>query len=210
MLVSAELRWFWKDTLPPTLELWFRTGGLAPGGGSLRKDEYLADPRQHEIGVKKRAGNSGIEIKGLVEVGAAAPEPFSGCVQIWTKWTSRAMTIDHLSRIAVRKTRWLRKFDTSGPEVRELALDADERLLDSTQTIPEHGCHIELVSVTIDGGAQWWTFGFEAFGRLGTVERSLQRTIASVAPIDREALAGGLELSYPAWLIAVTSQPRWF
>jgi hypothetical protein len=110
------------------------------------------------------------------------------------------MTIDHLPRTVVRKTRWLRKYDTSGSTVRELELDADEQLLDSAAPLPERGCNLELVALTAGDDARWWTLGFEAFGPLDTVEQSLQRTIAHVAPIGREALAGGAELSYPDWL----------
>ena len=33
----------------------------------------------------------GIEIKGLCEIRAPLPDPFSARVQIWTKWTSQAM-----------------------------------------------------------------------------------------------------------------------
>lgn len=123
MLISAELRWFWRETLPPGLEQWFRSGTLTPGGGNSRDDEYLVDPLQSELGVKKRSGMSGIEIKGLVEVRTVLPGPFSGRVQIWTKWTSHVITIDHLPRIVVRKTRWVRKYDTSGSAVHELELD---------------------------------------------------------------------------------------
>lgn len=207
MLISAELRWFWREKLPPGLEQWFRSGTLAPGGGSSRDDEYLADPLQRELGVKRRSGKAGVEIKGLVEVRAALPEPFSGRVQIWAKWTSHAITIDHVPRTVVRKTRWLRKYDTSGSAVHELELDAYEQLLDSVATLPERGCNLELVALTIgDRDVRWWTFGFEAFGPLDTVERSLHRVIAHVPPIGRGALAEGMELSYPDWLSTARSQ----
>lgn len=202
MLNSAEVRWFWRDMLAPGLESWFRSGKPDAGGGTPRTDEYLVDDRQRELGMKKRAGTSGIEIKGLVAVRPPLPEPFSARVQIWTKWTSQALTIDHLPRKVVRKTRWLRKYDTGGSDIRELALDADERLRDSLAA-PEHGCQLELVALTIDGSAdRWWSVGFEAFGTLDTVEDSLRRTIAFVRPLAGEALAGGLELSYPDWLSA--------
>ena len=207
MLVSAEVRWFWRDTLPPGLEHWFQSGRLPPGGGTSRQDEYLVDPRQRELGVKKRSGREGIEIKGLVEVRAPLPDPFAGRVQIWTKWTSNAVTIDHLPRTTVRKRRWLRKYDTSGSAVRELELDADEHIRDSAAPLPTHGCHMEFVALTLnDHPERWWTFAFEAFGPLETVERSLHRTIAYLEPIGREALAKGLELSYPDWLSATRSE----
>src|SRR4051812_1323634 len=101
MLISAELRWFWKGSLPSVLEEWFRGRAVAPGGGQLRSDEYLIDPLQREVGIKKRSGRAGIEIKGLVEVRARHPKPLDGRVQVWAKWTSNTLTIDHLPRIVV-------------------------------------------------------------------------------------------------------------
>lgn len=210
MLISAELRWFWKGSLPSVLEEWFRGGAVAPGGGKLRNDEYLLDPLQRELGIKKRSGRAGIEIKGLVEVRAPLLKPLDGRVQIWTKWTSNALTIDHVPLMVVKKTRWLRKFDTSGSAVRELELDADERLRDEAAPLPEQGCHVELVDLSIGNEREHWsTFGFEAFGPLHSVERSLQRTIACMAPPSPDALAGGLELSYAEWLAtAISSEPH--
>jgi hypothetical protein len=64
---------------------------------------------------------------------------------------------------------------------------------------------LELVALTIDGSAdRWLSVGFEAFGPLDTVERSLRRTITFVRPLAGEAFAGGLELSYPDWLSVIT------
>jgi hypothetical protein len=208
MLVSAELRWFWKDTLPPDLESWFRAGAFAPGGGTTREDEYLFDPNEVELGVKKRGGQAGIEIKGLVAVGAARPPPFPGHVQIQCKWTSNTLTIDHLRRVVVRKTRWLRRYEAGGAGVRELRLDAQERVPGSSpDSVPEEGCHLELVAVAIgEREDRWWTLAFESFGPLGRVEQILDRTIAHLAPTQPPALDGARELSYPHWLSLVAGR----
>ena len=200
MLVSAELRWFWKDALPSGLETWFRSGQWPPGGGMPRMDEYLLDPGQSELGLKRRGANPGIEVKGLISVLASPVAPFVGGVQLWCKWTSDALTIDHLSRVAVRKTRWVRKYDTSNAEVSEVELDEHEKLRGSSDTLLKRGCQWELVALRVDGeSADWWSLGFEAFGELATVEPSLRRTINHVA-YGAPGLEGGLELSYPAWL----------
>ena len=197
MSVSAEFRWFWKDALPQGLEAFFRAGPFPPGGGKTRSDEYLVDARQIELGLKRRGGKDGIEIKGLVAVREVLPAPFEGRVQIWSKWTSNALTIDHLPRLVVHKTRWLRKFDTSGADVTEVELDAEERPRQSPEWMLERGCHFELAAIQIDERA-WWTVGFEAFGPLDTVEESLVRTVKRLAPGPN--VPPGLELSYPAWL----------
>ena len=203
MPVSAEARWFWRGS-PGEFEQWFRSGDVAAGGGGARDDEYLVDPRQQELGIKKRAGKAGIEIKGLVDVGVPLPAPFPGRLQIWSKWTSYATTIDHLPRIVVRKTRWVRKYDTGGDHVREIALDSAERPRDAAMPWPEFGCQMELTEVAT-GDDRWWTFGFEAFGSLQTVESSLLRTVAHLRAIPAGSLAAARELSYPAWL-AITAQ----
>ncbi len=207
MVVSAEVRWFWKDALPQGLDAWFRSGLFPPGGGTPRRDEYLVDAAQPELGLKKRGATPGVEVKGLVAVRGTLAAPFSGHVQIWSKWTSHALTIDHLPRIVVEKTRWLRKYDTSGPRVSEVPLDGDERPLQSPQRALARGCQFELVALRLaDGGGAWWSLGFEAFGDLATIEESLQRTVASVAP-SVPPLTDGRELSYPAWLAEVGSRP---
>ena len=200
-MVSAELRWFWKNALPDGLEAWFRSGSIPPGGGLRRSDEYLVDRKQVELGVKVRGGSTGVEIKGLVTVRDSTPAPFDGRVQIWCKWTSAALTIDHLPRMVVHKTRWVRKYDSSGPHFAEVALDEHERPIHVTDRPPGRGCQVELVEVNLDNGRAWSSIGFESFGDLATVEESLRRTVAHLAPTV-PAFARGLELSYPAWLAA--------
>src|SRR5262245_13266412 len=207
MVVSAEARWFWRGRPPDDLERWFVQRPIAPGDGTSRLDEYLIDSRQQELGIKRRGAlgeppdADAIEVKGLVETRAPLPEPLSAKVQIWTKWRSPALRIDGLPAIRVRKTRRLRTFDTAGSTVLELALDANEKLVNRAVLLPEVGCHIELVALEAgEVRALWSTLGFEAFGPLDTVEGSLVRTVAAMPPISSTALSGGLELSYPAWL----------
>jgi hypothetical protein len=199
MLVSAEIRWFWEGSLPAGLESWFHGGAWPPGGGRPRVDEYLVSTGTMELGIKKRGADSGVEIKGLVDVRAALPAPFAAQVEIWSKWTSPALTIDHVARVRVRKTRRVRKYDTTGTDVIERRLGEDERPLDASALV--RGCQMELVAVEAAGfAARWWTLGFEAFGALADIESDLMRTAAHLASTAPPALAGGLALSYPAWL----------
>jgi hypothetical protein len=200
VLVSAELRWFWRNALPDGIETWFRQRPIPAGGGGSRSDEYVVDARQTELGLKKRGGGTAVEIKGLVAVRGPAPAPFDGAIQIWSKWTSDVLTIDHLPRVVVHKTRWVRKFDTSEPRLTEIELDEHERPRGATVGSPGRGCQVEIVALRLDSGAAWWSVGFEAFGDLATVEDSVHRTAAHLAPTI--PFAAGLELSYPAWLTA--------
>jgi len=203
VLVSAELRWFWKDVLPPGLEAFFRDGPYPPGGGLPRDDEYLVDRGQGELGLKKRGSKDGIEVKGLVAGRGISPSPFDARVQIWCKWTSATLTIEHLPRLVVHKIRWLRKFDTTGSDTSEVELDDQERPRLSPDRLPERGCHFELVDLRVND-SRWWTLGFEAFGELDTIEDSLDRTVRHLAR-SRPTFAAGLELSYPAWLAELHS-----
>jgi hypothetical protein len=204
VLVSAELRWFWTGNLPPAVDAWFRDARFPPGGGRPRTDQYLVDRGQIELGVKTRGGKTGVEVKGLVGLRRAVSVPFSGRVQIWSKWASDALTIDHLPRVAIEKTRWVRRYDASGSDIVEIELDDEERPRRSPDTLPPAGCHVELVSLRLDEGrTPWASVGFEAFGELATVEDTLDRTLRQVAP--RTILPAGRELSYPAWLAELDS-----
>jgi hypothetical protein len=200
MLISAELRWFWKDAPPSGLESWFRSGSFPPGGGILRRDEYLLDPSQTELGLKKRGGGSGVEVKGLIGFGTTIPGPFAARVQLWAKWASKTVSIDHLPRIVAAKTRWVRKFDTTTADIRELVLDASEQPKDRSTSPPECGCLIEFVDIQLgDAQIAWWGLAFEAFGPLDSVQESLRRTTERVAHPTPPSLEGGFELSYPEW-----------
>jgi len=203
-MVSAELRWFWRNAVPDSVETWFRQGTIHAGGGRSRSDEYLVDARQTELGLKKRGGSGGVEIKGLVAVLDTAPAPFDAAIQIWSKWTSGALTIEHLPRVVVHKTRWIRLYDTSGLHLEEIELDEREQPRDVTRRLPERGCQVETVALRLDSGEAWGSVGLEAFGHLATVEDSLRRTVASLAP-TLSGLHDGLALSYPAWLAAHVS-----
>ena len=205
MFVSAELRWFWKDAAPPPLDEWFRGGAYPPGGGTPRTDEYLADPGQRELGVKRRGGTGGLEVKGLLERRRPSAAPFAGRIQIWCKWTSEVLTIDHLPRVSLQKTRWIRKYDTAGTGVSEVELDARERPRHAPERRLERGCQLELVSLRVDERDEAWSsLGFEAFGELDTLEDSLHRTVAHLAS-GAPRVTPGAELSYPEWLATLIS-----
>lgn len=195
MQVSAEIRWFWRDAPPAGLEDWFRdahTHGCPTSDEETRTDVYLRDPGQTELGVKRRGGASGTEVKALVSVirdGVDAP-PFVGPVETWTKISTRALEFP--SSVTMRKVRWTRTFDTRGAVPVEVPPGRGEAR-------PSAGCNVELTRVTV-GGDVWWTLGFEAFGPLRTVEESLRATAALLAARHPPSLGDGLRASYPAWL----------
>lgn len=177
MQVSAESRWFWSGSAPERLEEWFYgkdPDGIPAGGGKERRDDYIRDPNQNELGIKRRGEKPGIEVKGLVSSRPTdlSEEPFVGPIEIWSKWTSEALRIDPALTIVTRKLRWLRKFDTGHGSPREIKVDEDEKI---QEPLPQNGCNVELTRLTMPDDEQWFTFGFEAFGSLADVESSLRR-----------------------------------
>lgn len=205
---SAELRWFWPDTVPTHVEKWFAGLEFAPGGGVLppRRDVYLFAKGQPELGVKQRHGKPGLEIKGLVSsLGRMAHGRLVGEAQLWCKWSTSALTLDGAATIATPKVRLLRKFDTGAATPRQIQLNDKEQPLDPGAELPRDGCNVELTRVHLgDGGPLWWTLGFEAFGRAEAVERNLRRLLEHLAH-DLPDLTGARELSYPAWLALAAS-----
>lgn len=206
MQVSAESRWFWPDAAPAGLQSWFCKKGAAhtfPAGGGgpePREDKYLVEPGQIELGIKNRGGKEGVEIKGLVEVGAELREGvFVSRIEVWTKWTSTVLKLPAGKIITTSKWRWLRKYDTAAGSVREIALKADEKPRDKKARLPDRGCNVELTKVVM-GKKTWWTFGFESFGSVQTVQKDLRTVARFLAAKNPPGFTKGLAMSYPAWL----------
>ncbi|MGZ8222097.1 MAG: hypothetical protein ACXWT0_10655 [Methylobacter sp.] len=205
MQLSAEVRWFWPNEPPSGLQAWFchaDSQWCAAGGGEARVDEYLCDPYQRELGLKRRGGKSGVEIKGLVAVtwGGLLISPFTGPIEIWAKWTSERLELQSNSTVSTTKLRYLRKFDTTFAFPEEIPLGTDERPLDKQRQLPNIGCNVELTQVTFANGKIWWTLGFEAFGTIRTIENDLRAVATILASRQPPILHGGLQASYPAWL----------
>jgi hypothetical protein len=208
MQISAEIRWFWKRTTEPELAAWFvspKSHGEPAGGGNLRTDVYLIDRGQNELGFKLRGGKKGVEVKGLVQtiVSGCRVDPFAGDIEVWTKWTSGALKLDGLPLIEIEKRRWLRKFDTSMSQVREIAVDADERPIGGV-SLPDEGCNVEYTEIRGEA-FEFVTLGFEAFGALGNVVHGLRRTAAALASRSPPMPNGGLLASYPSWIPVATT-----
>src|SRR5215470_807110 len=141
MFNSAEIRWFWENR--PALHDWFLSSqvhGCPAGGGDddPRPDVYLRDANQQELGIKARGGKA-VEVKGLVSVvwSGSLIEPFTGPIEIWTKWSAPALKLDSSLSIETSKARWLRKFDTSGKEPYEIPLNKKEQPLDEKTKLPD-------------------------------------------------------------------------
>lgn len=205
MLLTAEVRWYWPRHAPGAVVRWFESGHHPPGGSGSREDVYLCDRSTRELGVKKRGGRTGVEIKGLVAKLPPEPEgPLPTGAEIWCKWSTQALDLEARDSVTLRKQRHLRKFDLGGTDVREIALDAEERPLDPQERLPDEGCNLELTRVTIVGsGEKWESLGFEAFGSLANLAENLRRTAMHLQPPVGE-LRSAQVASYPAWLHGIS------
>jgi hypothetical protein len=202
MQLSAETRWFWKHICPEQIAAWFMTGEFPPGGGRQRHDEYLLDPQQIEIGIKKRGSKPGVEIKGLIETRYRHLDSKTpiGPIEIWCKWTSRSLSIDRCPTIRIQKLRHLRRFSVVLGNAIEIPLDENENSR-TVRSPPDQGFNIELTEVKVDGNEEfWWTLGVEAFGDLNSVESYVRLAQDKLASIGNGILASARWLNYPTWI----------
>jgi hypothetical protein len=214
MQISAEARLWWPDGNCNAVEHWFeQLTEFEPGGkpafngycySEPRRDVYVVDSGQAELGIKLRAAGTArarIEIKSLVAVrGEAAP---FGPVTIWTKSSSSALTLDGIETVFTNKWRRLRKFAWTGAVLKETALDENEKVRDGT--MPDAGCNLEFTRVAIEKSQEvWWTLGYEAFGQLDEVERILRTCLLqTVSRTPLPAVDIAKPASYPEWLMLV-------
>ena len=202
MLLSAEVRWFGRGRCPQPVHDWFFKSGLPPGGGFSRIDRYVPQRGEPEISLKKRDDHFGFEVKGLVTTqNSPELEPLAPHIEIWCQWpcTIPGVKTDDL---AITKTRWLRKFDTSKYVRLEILLGANEKPK-TGYPLPVQGCDVELTEIEMAGHAgRWWTLGFEAFGDLDSVPTNLTLTVLPEKPFLLRIIGSGAFLSYPAWLRA--------
>jgi hypothetical protein len=91
-------------------------------------DKYAAQRCQAEISLKSRGDKPELEIKGFVTTRRASElEPLAPHIEIWCKWSCTISGLNLTDEVAVTKTRWLRKFDTSKYVRSEIPLDANEK-----------------------------------------------------------------------------------
>jgi hypothetical protein len=211
---SAELRWFWPNTLPTEVQAWYFAAETV-GGGGLRRDEYFIGSGHSELGIKRRDVRPEnptplIEIKGLVDVIKPGLELRSGNagLELWSKWACSGIDFSAGNSLYLNKRRWLRKFSISGQIITEVPLDIMEKPLDANVVLPFEGCNVELTKVALDGSAEteWFTFGLEAFGPLHSVLHNLRQTSQHLKIGSLSDLSPEHQMSYPAWLKLVTKQ----
>jgi hypothetical protein len=178
------------------------TGEFPPGGGRRRHDEYLLDPLQIEIGIKKRGSKPGVEIKGLIETRYSHLDSNSaiGPIEIWCKWNSGSLSIDRCPTVRIQKLRRLRRFSITSGTAIELPIDENENAKGG-RSLPDQGFNIELTEVKVDGSEEfWWTLGVEAFGDFNSVESYVRLAQGKLASVGSEILRSAKWLNYPSWI----------
>jgi len=200
MLLSAEIRWFWKGP-NSDLDRWFTNMPEKHSPGLRMVHTYLFETDQYELGVKIRDSKPGLEVKALI--GERAKLTLGGLqatAQLWTKVDSKELSLAGKPSVQTKKTRLMRKYDTTQRRIREIVLNEKEKPR-SDEPLPAEGCNVELTTVTVDDGeVEWVTLGLEAFGSLDKVEQSLAMTVEHLNSLARLNLTAGLELNYPRWL----------
>jgi hypothetical protein len=200
MMLSAEARWFWRGAPPPAFEQWFmeaRSFGREAARREARIDQYLRAPHQQDLGIKQR-GAGGVEIKGLIARQAAvlALTSLSAPPEIWGKWSAKTLDLSGMSLLSISKQRWMRRFECTPTQMRELSADEDGKRQSDTVC----GCEIELTMLTGPDHSVWWTFGFESHGMLEDIERALTQAVMLVASMSPPQVPTVEPASYPAWL----------
>jgi hypothetical protein len=195
MRLTAEIRWFWPDTPPQEFHGWFVGAGAfsaVTGPTEIRVDEYLRDPDQTSLGIKKR-GHGDVEIKALISRRDKNLD-FAGCtspIEHWAKWACRTLDLDNLPLIRLEKQRWQRSFSVHAGTVSELATS-------SNSVTRQSGCDAELTLLKGPDMALWWTLCFEAYGEMHEVEAVLSRTVSLMARRCPPPLTPGEAIGYPS------------
>jgi hypothetical protein len=164
MLTTAEVRWFWQGHCPRQLHEWFFQSGISPGGGQSRTDKYIPQIDQPEINVKARGDDEELEIKGLVARTAWPLDALAPHVEIWCEWSCRipGLRLADAAPIPIKKTRWIRQFDTSNSELVEISLGPDEKPKAGSLS-PVQGCSAELTEVSSANLSEAWKGSFGLF-----------------------------------------------
>lgn len=205
MRLSAELRWFWSGKPAKEFNQWFVEAGQswpAAKPPKTRLDDYLVDPEQSALSIKKRSSGSTVEIKGLI---AARNQTlsFADCtasVELWAKWPISGLDLCCARVVTIGKERRMRSFRPSCGGVGEVAPSTEELATDAAS-----GCNVELTRISCPDRSSWWTLGFEAFGSLEEIEHLLAATLAEMNGRNPPLPTRGQACSYAAWL----SKQRW-
>ena len=178
--LTAEIRWWWRSGGEAGNLAWI--GEVGSGSCEHRTDTYWC-LRHPGLGIKRRGGGSGIEVKSLVS--HLSQTIGGGRAELWSKQCVDEANLPHTSLIEVHKKRQLRHFRVVAGRAVE-AEPADD---------PD--CQQEYTTVKI-GRTTATTACIEARASVDDPLANLSPILALVGPppLREDALLA----SYPAWL----------
>ena len=184
---TTEMRWWWRGAPDQALSRWLLRG-VAPIK-DFRTDLYLDDPKQTDIGIKRR-GAEIVEVKMLVALpDIDFPDAMAGQAECWIKGTSERLPLTDENSVAVGKQRRRRILGYAGGSWKEV-LDEDEI---------EAGMSAEITEVEI-GDETWTTVGLEAFGAEDGNDALLQAGVTLLGAWPDVVPSPDLIGGYPLWL----------
>jgi hypothetical protein len=197
MLITAEIRWFLRGTLPEEVSRWFETVCGTTTLYPTRVDLYLALPETDAVGVKLREGLLEVKRKDG-DLGLLNLHPnVAGHGNTWTKWSFPAsMEEGHLGDLAPNAPGWLAVAKTRRLSTLTISPDG---VVDLANEGPALGraCWIELTEVRMDHD-EWWSLGFEAVGPKECLQEDLERAAQHLFGLsDPPTLTADTSFAYP-------------
>lgn len=206
MFPTGEVRWFYRDQIPPEVEAWFQQGAGRVERHPWREDHYLRLPDSDALGVKLREGRLEVKLRVQEHGVVRLHEHVSGRVEHWRKWSFQlAAQRSALSLIAVPAASWI--------PVRKERILRTYQVTSEGRTVPvvtpqalHQACEAELTQVRVVG-QDWWTLAFEAFGDESALQERLIRVARRVfATGEPPRLDAPASRGYAAWLRHATEK----
>ncbi|MBE9492068.1 MAG: hypothetical protein IMY70_04225 [Bacteroidetes bacterium] len=197
-ITSAEIRWFIKGKIPPTIFDWFI--GLNDNyiNQAERIDYYLLLQSDDSLGIKLREGR--VEIKQRTnQIGNITPgENVAGIAEKWRKWSFELNEANQILSDELIKNEWCSVSKTR--ILVNYGISQDNIVAQKEEVIYKNGCLTEITSLKINN-ENWWTFGLEAYGEENRLLDNLV-LISHLILNDKSTIQLTLHdsLSYPGWL----------
>jgi hypothetical protein len=184
MLITVELRWFYRGTIPTEIERWFNQDSL---GGQMespenREDWYLYLPNCDRLGIKLRQGKLEIKWRQAELKVLHFGDLVQGKAEKWAKWTCEDPTSKCFIPAEVAgKESWL-----------SVKKERSQRVYQD--------CAVELTQLDING-KDWWSLAFEATGEDDKLMDKLETVASQVFQSYRGSeLRSQDSYAYPKWL----------
>ncbi|HEY9091758.1 hypothetical protein [Parasphingorhabdus sp.] len=200
MMLTAEMRFWWRGDESQELRSWLKRLNLELSGVENRTDVYFKtdDPLtgiNPLTGIKLRGGEK-LEVKKQTGEGSfrsSTGEHWN--FNTWKKIPGNEQSVTPADSIEVRKQRWLTVLDEKGRET---------SLLNRAQ----NGCQIEVSKIHVGNNTESWTsFCLEAYGAEEKLKPILQLLVDQVGEFP-PMFQSAMQTSYPEWLALISADPE--